>query len=372
MPYMKLENAFKILIDRNIWTNNGNGTNRYKMHLLVEPAIQKIVLESTEFLPIDTPFNIRLYHVKHNLKVQPKCLWCKSENAKYSKSAYTKTCSKECHHLLKANNAKLTKTAIDESGTSIAERAYQKINHTLHNTIDELSGKTLFEIKNEKARKSNMTPNAVTGLTPAQVGGRKGGDKKMLIQHDGTSIAHKARIKQIKTLKNNLDSDGISQFDKVNRSISTALLNSKKLKVANKLSGRKRKETVQSNGLTKSANAAYKGVIKCRITKEINGTIIPKCQMSAWKLYCREVLKHTFNNNLYAISNWDKRGNHASNLNAWHLDHKFSCFSGFKEGILPSLIGNIHNLEMLPWKENVVKGTRNSITLDELIMKIKG
>lgn len=371
MLCMKLKNAFKILIDRNIWTNRGNGTNRYKMHLLYEQEIQQIVLDATDFLPADISFNIRLYHIKHNLQSQPKCSWCESENAKYSKNAYIKTCSTKCHHLLKANNAKSTKTAIDEYGTSIAKRAYQKMNSTLHNTIDELSGKTLFEIKNDKARKSNMTPNATTGVTPAQLGGRKGGDKKILIQDDGTSIAQKARIKQIETLKNNLDCDGISQFEKVNKSISKTLLNSEKLKNATKLSGQKRRETILSNGLTASSSAAYKGVIKCRITKEINGTIIPKNQISAWKLYCREVLKYTFNNNLSSIPNWNKRGNHASNLDAWHLDHKFSCFSGFQECILPSIIGNIHNLEMIPWKENIAKGIRNSITIDELIAKIK-
>jgi len=52
--------------------------------------------------------------------------------------------------------------------------------------------------------------------------------------------------------------------------------------------------------------------------------------------------------------------------NAYQLDHKFSIVEGFKAGILPHIIGSKENLEYIPWKENLSKGTDCSITIEEL------
>lgn len=41
---------------------------------------------------------------------------------------------------------------------------------------------------------------------------------------------------------------------------------------------------------------------------------------------------------------------------------------GFKNKIDPKIIGSIHNLEMLPYKTNIAKGTDCSITIEDLIM----
>lgn len=38
-----------------------------------------------------------------------------------------------------------------------------------------------------------------------------------------------------------------------------------------------------------------------------------------------------------------------------------------KNNISPQIIGNICNLEMIPWKENVTKNLQCFITLDELL-----
>jgi len=56
---------------------------------------------------------------------------------------------------------------------------------------------------------------------------------------------------------------------------------------------------------------------------------------------------------------------------AKQLDHKFSILEGFKQGISPELIGNINNLEFIPWRENMVKGSKCSITIEELEIRVR-
>jgi len=49
-----------------------------------------------------------------------------------------------------------------------------------------------------------------------------------------------------------------------------------------------------------------------------------------------------------------------------HLDHKFSQLEGFKQGILPIIIGNHINLDIIDSKLNISKYDKCSITKKEL------
>ena len=49
-------------------------------------------------------------------------------------------------------------------------------------------------------------------------------------------------------------------------------------------------------------------------------------------------------------------------ITSHHLDHKFSVLEGFKNGILPVVISNKHNLCMLSYKDNINKSDRCSIS----------
>lgn len=43
---------------------------------------------------------------------------------------------------------------------------------------------------------------------------------------------------------------------------------------------------------------------------------------------------------------------------SYHLDHKISVRYGFENDIEPAVIADKSNLQMLPWKENVIKGKK--------------
>jgi hypothetical protein len=51
----------------------------------------------------------------------------------------------------------------------------------------------------------------------------------------------------------------------------------------------------------------------------------------------------------------------------WHLDHKFSIYEGFQSNVPPEVIGHWSNLTMLDNSTNQSKGTRCSLTLDQLV-----
>ena len=86
-------------------------------------------------------------------------------------------------------------------------------------------------------------------------------------------------------------------------------------------------------------------------------------QLPDFKRYRNEVLKITRKQPLNILNNYNKRG-----LRDYHLDHKFSISEGFKQNIPPYIIGNINNLIMLPWKDNLSKNYTCSLTKEELFI----
>jgi hypothetical protein len=70
--------------------------------------------------------------------------------------------------------------------------------------------------------------------------------------------------------------------------------------------------------------------------------------------------------NLELLENYDQRGR-----SKYHLDHMFSIFEGFKQGVDPCIVGHIRNLKMIPAKENLSKFHKCSITLNDLKSLIK-
>ena len=93
---------------------------------------------------------------------------------------------------------------------------------------------------------------------------------------------------------------------------------------------------------------------------EDNGYWLPLELKPERELYYYQVWNET-NKNLSLVENIELREN-----NKFGLDHKYSIKQGFLDGILPCIIGSIHNLEILTWEENSSKGSKCSITKEDL------
>ena len=87
--------------------------------------------------------------------------------------------------------------------------------------------------------------------------------------------------------------------------------------------------------------------------------------LSEFKKYKRKVTSVTKKQPIHNLVNFEKRGISGIDGN-YHLDHKFSIVEGFKQKISPWVIGNIINLEFIPWEENIKKRTKCSINEKEL------
>jgi hypothetical protein len=112
-----------------------------------------------------------------------------------------------------------------------------------------------------------------------------------------------------------------------------------------------------------------KGIIKMIETKEAKyeGYNIFN---SDKELYYSLVGKYTNKQNILDLKNLDKRGKYSDNKDAYHLDHMYSKHYGFEHHILPFIIGDICNLQMLPALENSgAKNKQCSITMEELFEK---
>jgi len=72
------------------------------------------------------------------------------------------------------------------------------------------------------------------------------------------------------------------------------------------------------------------------------------------EMYKREVWKYTNRNNLQELKHIEKRGRCGVD-GAYQLDHNISINDGWKYNIPPEIIGEIGNLRMIPWKENLLK-----------------
>jgi len=89
--------------------------------------------------------------------------------------------------------------------------------------------------------------------------------------------------------------------------------------------------------------------------------------LPAYIKYRNEVYKVTKKQNISVLPNSNKRGLCGID-GAYQLDHKYSILEGFKNGIDPKIIGNIVNLELIPWEENLKKRDKCSINLEKLLI----
>lgn len=72
------------------------------------------------------------------------------------------------------------------------------------------------------------------------------------------------------------------------------------------------------------------------------------------RLYYIKVWSLTESQPLHKLKNHEKRCFYGRNC--YHLDHKCSISEGFKNGILPEIIGRMDNLKFIPAKQNMKKG----------------
>ena len=74
--------------------------------------------------------------------------------------------------------------------------------------------------------------------------------------------------------------------------------------------------------------------------------------------YYRKVIQITNKQPIHLLENYDKLRGLSGVSGAYQLDHIISKNYGFKNNIDPEIIGDIDNLQFIPWEENISKGDK--------------
>lgn len=102
------------------------------------------------------------------------------------------------------------------------------------------------------------------------------------------------------------------------------------------------------------------------LTKHERGIIQLNKDPEQWSEYCMLVWSQTEKNYRRHRRLINPLG-HRRGHRCFHLDHKYSLFEGFKNGVAPEIIASVGNLEMLSSEDNLRKHSKCSITLEELL-----
>jgi hypothetical protein len=113
----------------------------------------------------------------------------------------------------------------------------------------------------------------------------------------------------------------------------------------------KNSESSKLNSIWKRNTPSYNVY---RVKQEKLGNWVALEDLSDYQIYSKLVWFFTNNSPLKTLNNFEKRG-HQRDKGTYAVDHKISVKAGFDNFILPSIIGNIDNLQILTHSENCSK-----------------
>lgn len=128
---------------------------------------------------------------------------------------------------------------------------------------------------------------------------------------------------------------------------------------------KKRKETLND----RYGNENYNNPNKTRETRIKNGTQLDESDIKNYRIFKKIVTNKTL-----TIYRNNKEFINPNNLNrsdkTYHIDHKFSVKQGFLSNLPIEIITHPCNLELINYKENLIKQDNCSITLEKLLNDI--
>lgn len=117
---------------------------------------------------------------------------------------------------------------------------------------------------------------------------------------------------------------------------------------------------------TKSDN--YLEFIRNRLSE--NGICVPFSELNDYQVYRYNVMAFTsYNLKIYGNEKFGDKWTELIGVSKYHVDHIFSIRLGYEHKIPPYIIGNIVNLEIKYYKDNINKSIRCDISKEELYEK---
>jgi hypothetical protein len=172
---------------------------------------------------------------------------------------------------------------------------------------------------------------------------------KQIDTNTGLSKYELGQIKARKILKE-IDSAGLSGYDRKGQKTRATHMNN-----------------IDEFGRNGYSQLASNAIIKGNRTKASKGIITDPTVRPEFYRY-KTIVSYLTEKYRDTVSNGYITGL-AGKLDAYHIDHMYSILEGYKNKVSPLIIGNIENLQMIPWEQNLAKSSRSSLTIEKLLTK---
>lgn len=368
---------------------NGNCVNLGRSLNASDPKLYNSMVDKTSFLSSDVKFTERLYCILNDINsVKIDAFGNKARFINMFLGYSDKEKSKN-----KSDNKKIpiTRKSREETALEIEQSCLDHAN-LVNSTDKEIgkkirkhmmqwannSGKPLYSedlIENidyivcpiTKLRKTSIRSNyteSILGLTMNQYLDIVGKDFVLVCP------GHKEKLKN--SLKVIDEATGLTKHAlSVSKSVKTlSIVDPNTGKSGYKKLGEKTREThsvnIDENGLNGYQRLGISNIIKGNKTKQQRGLITLDEDRNDFKHYKNLIHWLTKRNSHHLNTMLTGR---AGTEDAMQIDHMFSIFNGFKNGVSPFLLGSKFNLQLLPWKDNLEKSTNCSLTLEDLYDK---
>jgi hypothetical protein len=124
-------------------------------------------------------------------------------------------------------------------------------------------------------------------------------------------------------------------------------------------------QNVDEHGRNGYSQVATRAIVKGNQTKADRGQILDPSLRDEFYRYKSIVMFLTAKHNKQVSAGYFT--GLAGTPGAFQLDHRFSISDGFKLRVSPFVVGARENLEMIPWRENLVKHAQSNVTLQEIL-----
>ncbi|CAB4127215.1 hypothetical protein UFOVP84_77 [uncultured Caudovirales phage] len=226
----------------------------------------------------------------------------------------------------------------------------------------------------------------IDGKSLLQIAGQRG--KETRIKNGGYIVSDESKQK-LKALRSTINPiTGLTPCQQAGKTLSETMTDTEKSNRSNRLKSFQ-SEIVYCIIFTKEEWTRGK-LNSVLLAEKLNNTIDPNtqkslmvlknektsktkrkdCNISDIKEYRRLVGIYTNRSLKMAgshLENIELRSNHNKFNQSYHVDHKFSVSEGFHNSIPPFIIGSIHNLQVIPWRDNISKSNKCSIDKNLLI-----
>lgn len=217
------------------------------------------------------------------------------------------------------------------------------------NKIDPVTGRSEYQVTNKKTAE-NLGSDWFRDRKIKQIE-----EQRNTIFEDGKNGLQKQAEKAMHTMRSSIDESG---FNGLKRRADKIAEN--KGEEGHKSGAKKQKRSmlkIDGNGLN-----GYERTVQ---TKRDKGILIPLENKSDWEVYRNAVNKLT--NKSFNDYYWEINPNNIKRGKEYHLDHIYSVYDGFINGISIEIISSWINLRLIDCKKNIGKGKNSDISLGELV-----